>query len=102
MSRNPRHVRSIVDHLLSRWEKGTAKKGAAVLEAWAQAADEETQRNAHPVSLKNATLTVIVGNSVWLYNLTMKKKDLLEKFNNIYVGKKKARDMKIRIGAPDA
>jgi predicted nucleic acid-binding Zn ribbon protein len=96
--KDTRHVRGIVDSLLRKWESGTLKKGNAVWSAWSAAVTEEDRGHARPVSLKNGTLMVIAENSSWLYKLTMEKKNILEKFNANYEGRKKAKDIRFRIG----
>ncbi|MFC1644273.1 DUF721 domain-containing protein [Candidatus Omnitrophota bacterium] len=96
-----RHVKGILDGLLQKWEQGTVRKGNAVREAWVAAVNEETKKHARPVSLKKGTLMVIVENSTWLYELTLKKKGILEKFNKNYTGRHKAQDMRFRVGDMD-
>jgi len=95
---NTKHVRSILDGLLRKWEQGPVKKGNAVWDAWLVAVEEEVSEHARPVSLKNGTLLVLVENSSWLYKLTMSKRNILEKFNTNYTGRKKAIDVRFRIG----
>ena len=96
--KDARHVRGIVDDLLRRWEDGSVKKGNAVLDAWGEATKEEAKGHARPVSLKNGVLMVIVENSSWLYELTLEKKEIMKRFNEKYTGRKKARDIRYRIG----
>lgn len=97
---NTRHVRGIIDSLLQKLEKGAVKRGA-VFTAWEAATEEETRAHARPVSLKKGKLMVIVENSPWLYKLTMEKRNILEKFNEHYIGRKKAADIRFRIGDPE-
>ncbi len=98
MKNDARHVRGIIDGLLARWQQGPQKKASAVIAAFSDAAGEEATKHARPVSLKNGILMVIVDNSPWLYKLTLEKKKILKKFNEKYTGKKKARDIRFRIG----
>lgn len=97
-----RHVKGVLDGLLKKWEEGAVKKGTAVRQAWMAAAGDEARKHAHAVSLKNGALMVIVENSVWLYKLTLDKKDILERFNETYSGRKKARDIRFRVGSVDS
>jgi len=99
--RGTKHVRGVLDGLLRKWEQGPVKKGSAVRKAWLDAAEDEVSAHARPVSLKNGTLLILVENSSWLYKLTMEKKDILRKFNENYTGRKKAADIRFRIGALD-
>jgi predicted nucleic acid-binding Zn ribbon protein len=63
-----------------------------------EAVKEGAKGHAKPVSFRNGILMVIVENSSWLYELTLEKKEILEKFNATYAGRKKARDIRYRIG----
>ncbi len=96
-----RHVGWVVDGLLRKLEQRTVKKANAVMAAWAAAAGEEEKKHARPVSLKNGRLMVITENSSWLYKLTLEKKGILERFNANYTGRKKALDIRFRVGSID-
>ncbi len=93
-----RHVKSIIENLLGQWEKRAVKRADAAGEAWKTATTEETREHARPVSFKNGILMVVVENSAWLYKLTLEKRTMLEKFNETYAGRKKARDIRFRVG----
>lgn len=95
-----KHVRSILGDILSRLETN-AKKGSSVGEAWHAATDDQTRAHARAISLKNNVLTVVVRDSVWLYKMMLEKKSLLERFNGNYKGRKKAADIKFRVGASE-
>lgn len=101
MKRDARHVRGIVDDLIQRWEHGAVKKTNAVMGAWCEAVEERTRKHTRPISLKNGVLMVIVENSSWLYELTLEKKGIIEKFNDGYTGRKKAKDIRFRVGVLD-
>ena len=99
--RDAGHVRGILDGLIRKWEDGSYKKSNAVMDAWKIAAGEEMLKHARPVSLKKGVMMVIVEDSVWLYSLTIEKRTLLDRFNKNYTGKKKAKDIRFRVGAAD-
>lgn len=100
MKREAKHVRSVLDGLISKLETG-AKKGNAVLEAWNASIDEKTRMHARAVSLKGTVLTIVVQDSVWLHKLTMEKRNILRKFNENYSGRKKAAEARFRVGAAE-
>lgn len=100
-SRGSKHVGGILDGLIRKWETGSVKKGSAVRKAWGEALPEDTKTYSRPVSLKKGILMVIVENSTRLYDLTLKKKEILKRFNEKYTGKKKAHDIRFRIGSLD-
>ena len=95
---DPRHVRGVIAGLLQKWQKGTYKKANAVMLAFSSAVEEEAKKHARPVSLKNGTLMIIVENSPWLYKLTLEKKKILKTFNEKYTGRKKAKEIRFRVG----
>ncbi|MDD3088562.1 MAG: DUF721 domain-containing protein [Candidatus Omnitrophica bacterium] len=97
MKKEARHVRGILGGILSRLEKGASKTNA-ISEAWCAAADEETRDHARPVSMKNGVLVVLVRDSVWLYKMTLNKKRMLKEFNDHYKGRKKALEIRFRVG----
>lgn len=91
-------IEHIVEGLLNIWETTKVGKGNAVRDAWAGAAGEETKGHTQPISLKNGVLLIVVENSTWLYKLTLEKRNILEKFNSLYNGKKKPKDIRFRVG----
>lgn len=95
------HVRFVLDDLLKKWDKEKVGKGKAVREAWVYAAGEKTVKQSKPVSLKKGVLVVVVEDTSWLYRLTLEKRTLLSKFNEKYPGRKKAVDIRFRVGSLD-
>ncbi|MGB2601012.1 MAG: DUF721 domain-containing protein [Candidatus Omnitrophota bacterium] len=98
----PRHVKGIIDGLIAKWEKGAVKKAGAIGTAWVAAVDVETKEHTRPVSFKNGTLVVLVEDSTWLYKLTLDKRVTIAKFNEKYSGRKKAKDIRFRVGSLEA
>ena len=95
------HIEHIVDGVLRKLEKGNAKKGNAVREAWVKAVGEKALGAAQPVSFKQGTLMVIVENSTWLYKLTMEKRGIVALFNEHYTGRQKLNEIRFRVGKTD-
>lgn len=93
-----RHVGNIIEDLLHKWQAGPSKKADAVRTAWREAVEKEAKGHAAPVNFKRGILTVIVKDSVWLYKLTLEKKNILTRFNEHYAGRVKARDIRFRVG----
>lgn len=65
--------------------------------AWTDAVGAKSAKHSRPVSLKKSGLVVNVDGSGWLYELTIKKKDILEKLAGSLKGKK-IKDIRFRIG----
>ena len=91
----------VISGLLRRLEKGSAKKGNAVREAWMSSAGEHALGHTQPVSFKKGTLVVIVENSTWLYKLTMEKRGIIKLFNENYSGRQKVEAIRFRVGKID-
>ena len=93
------HIGDVLDGLIRKLDQGKRKKGSAVKKAWVTAINEETLKHTRPVSFKNGTIIVIVENSAWLYKLTLEKHLIIKKFNEEYTGRKKAKEIRFRIGS---
>jgi predicted nucleic acid-binding Zn ribbon protein len=65
--------------------------------AWKDAAGEAAARHTRPVSFRKSSLIVNVDGSSWLYELTLKKKEILKKLEGRLKGKK-LKDIRFRIG----
>ena len=98
MKRPAKRIDGVVSDLIQKWQTTKLGKADAVRGAWKKAAPEESQPHAQPVSFKYGVVMVIVENSSWLYRLTMEKRTILERFNENYTGRKKAVDIRFRVG----
>lgn len=96
--KDAKHVKGVVGDILKGLERKSGEKGNPVINAWNKVVDEKTQIHSRPVNFKNGTIVVLVENSVWLYKLTLEKNKILEKFNEEYTGRKKALDIRFRVG----
>ena len=65
--------------------------------AWRAAAGVRGAKHTRPVSIKRAVLTVNVDSSGWLYELTVKKRELLGRLEGKIRGKQ-LRGLRFRIG----
>ncbi|MCM8761243.1 MAG: DUF721 domain-containing protein, partial [Candidatus Omnitrophica bacterium] len=66
-------------------------------EAWRRAAGDDAAKHSKPTTLKKAVITVSVDSSSWLYELTMRKKEILNKLEKA-IPNKKIKDVRFRIG----
>lgn len=66
-------------------------------EIWQGAAGKAAAIHTRPVSFRKAVLMMHVDDSGWLYELTIKKKELLKKLDGKFKGKK-LKDIRFRIG----
>lgn len=91
-------IKDVVGSFLKKLEGGAAKKGNAVVEAWQSVAGDSAKDHSQPVSFRRGKLVIVVENSVWLYKMTLEKRILLKKFNEKYEGRKKAEEIRFRVG----
>jgi predicted nucleic acid-binding Zn ribbon protein len=66
-------------------------------EAWAKVAGKRAAKHSCPASLRRARLIINVDQSSWLYELTIKKKEILRRLNGQFVGRR-VKDLQFRIG----
>lgn len=66
-------------------------------EAWVKAAGDDAAKHTKCAGLRRAVLIVNVDVSSWLYELTTKKRDILEKMRGSLEGKK-IKEIRLRIG----
>ena len=90
-----------IENILKDVIKDLSGKGRVSAEevgrAWEEAAGHRAARHTKPVSIKKSVLTVNVDDSGWLYELTIKKKDLLKKLEDRIRGKQ-LKNLRFRIG----
>ena len=65
--------------------------------AWEETAGKKAAKHTKPVSLKKARLTVNVDSSVWLYELSTRKKELVAGLTE-KLDKKKIKEIRFRVG----
>ena len=64
---------------------------------WQEAVGSRAASHTRPVGIKKTSLTVNVDDSGWLYELTIKKKEILEKLEGKFKGKD-LKNIRFRIG----
>lgn len=63
---------------------------------WKEAVGEKIAGVARPVSFKNFVLVVNVKDSVWRFELSRRKKEILEKLNSVISSDQKVKDIVFR------
>jgi len=90
-----------LDKLLEKFfrERGEEQRfrELGVFDAWEAKMGEEIKRNAHPVSINQGRLVVVVRNSVWLTELGFARQKIKSKLNR-ELGKGTIKDITFRIG----
>ena len=96
-AKNIEHFSQLIVHVIDGLA-GKERLGEEEIEdAWREAAGEAAAKHSKPVSFKKAVLAVNVANSSLLYELSVRKKDLLESLSARLKGKK-VREIRFRIG----
>jgi predicted nucleic acid-binding Zn ribbon protein len=92
---------SPLSDLVKKVVKGLEGKGLLteeeMREAWREAVGADAARHSTPVSFKKESVFVNVDRSSWLYELTTKKKEILQKLE-ARLPSKKFKDIRFRIG----
>ena len=68
-----------------------------MLAIWVEAAGAAGAKHSRPVAIRKSELIVNVDGSSWLYELTLKKKDILKNMEG-KLGKKPLNNIRYRIG----
>ncbi|MFA6320253.1 MAG: DUF721 domain-containing protein [Candidatus Omnitrophota bacterium] len=68
-----------------------------VVDAWVGAVGEKAAKHTKPVSIKKGIMTVNIDGSGWLYEVTVRKKELLKKLEGKIKGKQ-VKVLRFRIG----
>ena len=95
-----RSIENIVKDVIKNLSGKARVSEEEVSEAWKKAAGSAAATHTRPVSIKRAVLTVNVDGSGWLYELTIKKRELLKKLEGKIRGKE-LKGIRFRIGEID-
>ena len=87
----------VVKNIISDIGKRGTLTEEEMLAAWEAVAGRRAAKHARPASLKKSKLVVNVDGSSWLYELTLKKKEILRRLGE-ELGNKKVSDIRFRIG----
>ena len=97
MSRSVSKVSDIVKEVFAQLEKGKGLVKEEVEAAWRKSAGEAAFKHSRPVSLRKKVLGVYVDSSVWLEELTIKKRFILKKLKS-ELGREKISEIRFKIG----
>lgn len=86
----------ILEGALKRIKKGKVSE-EEILVIWKESAGEKACNHSRPRSLKKGSLVIDVDSSGWLYELTLRKKELLKAVGQRLKGKK-LKEIRFRIG----
>lgn len=75
-----------------------AVNGCRLLGFWPEVVDERIQKNAEAVKIRNKILYVSTSTSTWAQELSMLKREIIEKFNH-RAGEEAISDIKFKCNA---
>ena len=91
-------IEAILRKVLSALKKKKGKCGEEeIRKAWTSAVGKKASQHTRPVGLKASQLIVNVDGSGWLYELTLKKKDIVKKLGE-KLKTKRIKEIRLRIG----
>lgn len=76
----PQRIKSVVEEVMG---KLTDKGGVGQIRELWQGLLEDTAKHSVPVSIRKGKLLVLVDSSAWLQHLTIKKREILKKLNQV-------------------
>lgn len=79
----PVSIGTLVKDFLKEHKQKETTFQQKILKDWDKIVTKKASRHARPLSIKNNTLIVVVNNSAWLHQLTLKKVQILKKINRL-------------------
>ena len=80
----PVAVKDVIDNILNNYSRGKASLQVRIVQKWDKIVPKEAKNYTRPISIKNKVLIVLVTNSAWLHQLTIKKNEILKKIKKIF------------------
>ncbi|MCM8812949.1 MAG: DUF721 domain-containing protein [Candidatus Omnitrophica bacterium] len=101
MMRNqkPVHIQEVIGKFLQGVAEKKESPQLKIMESWEKIVCAPASTCSAPVMLKNKVLTVVVSNSAWLHQLTMQRRELVEKIDAL-IGPDLVADIRFKIGNP--
>ena len=97
MKRKPERISGVVRSVLERLDKRSNPTSDEINKIWQEVVGKKAFTHTKPASLKEKKLVINVDGSGWLYELTLKKKQLLNKMKS-KLGQDKVKELQFRIG----
>ena len=91
------HFSQLIGKVIDALTGGERLGEEEIERAWRRAAGEAAARHSRPVSFKKASLVVNVASSSWLYELTVRKREIVKTLESELKGKK-IKELRFRIG----
>jgi len=96
-TRKEQAIGDVLKETLKKLVSPSRPSEEGVLILWKAAAGIDASKHSKPVTIKKSELIVSVDSSSWLYEMTMRKKDILKSLEGKF-GKKIIKNIRFRIG----
>ena len=93
----PIAIKKLLDQFLKEHDKKGDIPQSLIVQKWTEIMPKGAEAYTKPVSIKNKTLIITVSNSAWLYQITLKKENILKKIKKI-IKNKEINDIRFKIG----
>ncbi|MEA3305221.1 MAG: DciA family protein [Candidatus Omnitrophota bacterium] len=99
MKRKTERIDSVIKFVIEKLDKtaNPASGSVNIEKAWEETAGEKAFVHSKPASLRKKKLVINVDGSSWLYELTLRKEELLDGLKK-KLGKNKIKELQFRIG----
>lgn len=97
MKRRAERIDSIISSVIKKLDSGSMAIAEDIENAWRQVAGRKAAGHSKPASLRKKKLTINVDGSGWLYELSLKKDELLHGLKK-RLGSDKINQLQLRIG----
>lgn len=91
------HIDGLVKSIIEKLDKQSNPTSDEIEDVWKKVAGEKAFSHTKVTSLRKKNLVINVDGSSWLYELTLRKKELLNAFIK-KIGKDKIKGLQFRIG----
>ena len=96
MTKSESPLKDVLKNIIVKLEEEKGEDGGLIA-VWEKVVGKSTSKHTRPTSLKGERLVVIVGDSSRLYDLTLKKYQIIKNLNK-NLKKKKIKEIRFRIG----
>ena len=98
MDKKDASLEGVLKRIIKKLGPGGNFTEEGVADAWRYAVGDAAAKHAAPASFRNGVLIVNVDSSGWLYDLTIRKGEILEKMCERLKAARKIKQLRFRIG----
>ena len=97
MKREADRIDSVIKSIIGKLDKKKNLTSDEVENIWKEIVGEKASAHTRPASLRKKQLVINIDGSSWLYELTLRKNELLAKLKK-RMGEDKIKELRFRIG----